>query len=513
MMPPMDLRSQVLCVVALVLGAVLGVNAGRHGHNAARASASTSVADAASAPGAFNSKGKHGGVPGSREKSKPNGTGVSSPAGPTTTLNDVRLMLDQDFMHISTEEWLADFRRVVGGLPVTDLRAAMDLFWADWKMHKRAIVVGGAFDALISRWLDVAPQEMMAWAKNVDATPHERELLGFITFLKASEHADPRSTWKTFQALGGEAPGMALNFGIFADSFVEKTARKNPTMAAEIAGSQTDPAVAMKAITSVAKIWAGADVDAALRWVQSLPAGPPRDGAMADVLRELAGKDPKRALEMLHDGAAASPGMDTRDAIFSGIAKEHPDLIIGMIQRGEFRPDMQSEANQVAKEIATQNPDDMRRLMQQLPAGAVRDVFAKAVAQNIVDDEDFSGALKTIDQIGPGMERWAAMEQYGNARAKTSIPDTTAWLAALPPGFGRDAAIKGFVETAAKANPQMAADWGASISDSILRWHAVEGTFADWHRKAATAASTWLVESAKLSADEKARLMETVSKK
>lgn len=513
MMPLMDLRSQVLCVIALVLGAVLGVNAGRHGHSAASASAGTSVADASSAQGAFDSKGKHGGAPGSREKSKPNGTGVSSPAGPTTTLNDVRLMLDQDFMHISTEKWLADFKRVGAGLPVTDLRAAMDLFWANWKTHKRGVVLGGAFDALISRWLAVDPQEMMAWAKNVDATPHERELLGFITFLKASEHADPISTWKTFQALGGEAPGMALNFGIFADSFVEKIARKNPTMAADIAGSQTDPAVAMKAITSVAKIWAGADVDAALRWVQSLPAGLARDGAMADVLRELAGKDPKRALEMLHDGGAASLGMDTRNAIFSGIAEALPDLIIGMIQRGEFRPDMQSEANQVAKEIATQNPDDMRRLMQQLPAGAVRDVFAKAVAQNIVDDKDFAGALKAIDQIGPGMERWTAMEQYGNARAKTSIPETTAWLATLPAGFGRDAAIKGFVEEAAKENPQMAAEWGTSIGDTILRWHAMEGAYELWHRKDTSAASAWLGESAKLSADEKARLMETVTEK
>nr|MBA3386654.1 hypothetical protein [Chthoniobacterales bacterium] len=81
-----------------------------------------------------------------------------------------------------------------------------------------------------------------------------------------------------------------------------------------------------------------------------------------------------------------------------------------------------------------------------------------------------------------------------------------AWLATLPSGGSRDAAVTAYTQRVAATDPQAAAQWAETIGNESTRNSQMESIAAAWLKTDANRASVWIVNSS-LSNGVKARLL------
>lgn len=504
----MTLRFQIVCVAALLLGALLG---GRSGHRKMSGPAAAPPSSRASSKGdAAHTSGTARRAAGSAATGSSSSERNHTSATPATTINDLRALLAQDLFRVSQEKWNAEMARVIVGLPDADLRAALDLCLADWKSRKRQLVLGAVVERLADRLKSSSAAVMLDWAVHADITPREKQFLAAFALITTDEHDDPLAVWKSLADAGLDVPGQWLNFGIFSDTLVEKIARQQPAEAGSLAAAQSDASVRMKSIPDVATVWAEKDADAALRWLNSLKPDTARDAAMIEVMGTIADRDAVRALRMLKDIADPTLAADARVAVFEHMSVEAAS---DMIERGEIRADMQREMTALARHNLMAGSFDVnQRTMQMLPSGPVRDAFALVLAETQTSAGTFDRSMGVITQMSPGPERWDAMRDLGSSRAHHSVADTTSWLATLPAGFGRDAAIEGFASHVAEKDPKLATEWSSSVGDPIFRQRTMQDAYKAWASRDPAASAAWLAATPNLSATEKAHLTEKTSK-
>jgi hypothetical protein len=80
------------------------------------------------------------------------------------------------------------------------------------------------------------------------------------------------------------------------------------------------------------------------------------------------------------------------------------------------------------------------------------------------------------------------------------------WLEGLGGGGARDAAVGSFSSTIAETDPEVAIAWAVTITDGAGRTRATRQAMNEWLKRDATAARTWIQNSA-LGDAEKARLL------
>jgi hypothetical protein len=86
-----------------------------------------------------------------------------------------------------------------------------------------------------------------------------------------------------------------------------------------------------------------------------------------------------------------------------------------------------------------------------------------------------------------------ALDLFASSRTGGNYTEAANWIGTMPPGPHRDAALKGFVPTAARVDGATAMDCALTISDPLLRnriyceahatWSKADASQADAYRK------------------------------
>jgi hypothetical protein len=287
-------------------------------------------------------------------------------------------------------------------------------------------------------------------------------------------------------------------------------ANTDPASAASYAMSLPTGRYQSEAISSVASEWAREDLTAALEWVSKLHKGEAQESALAQVLSHWAKEDPLAAAEYTISKVApeqmssaltsvskywadsdprqaldwsATLDSETRQrfqgSIFTWWSSEDPAAVAEYIARvgdGELQ---RREAISIAGQFASTDPESAARWVERLSDEQAREVAATQVSR-----------------------RWAQIDAYAASE----------WLSKMEAGPTRDGAISGFTSELAEIEPEGAANWAATISDESKRTASIVGVVLEWKEINLQAARDWLTKSAAVNPEQKAELLQILSK-
>lgn len=430
------------------------------------------------------------------------GTLTKKPDKPVkkTTLDDLRRLLAINLYDCDLRRLFHDFEALPKGLPAADLPAAAATLWSS--PHRMWTIM--TLIEVLNRWAESEPKAPLDWLRTLNGEDKSVQLMR-ENLLHVIGKAHPDLLW---QEIGPTQEWMRE--GWIASGMIGQYFAGDLNLAQKFFDALTDPCVRDFAFSSIASELAKKDPAAAIAWARSQTQSDWSDQVIANLYGRLAEKNPDVALAALNDTGTPLTSQQ-RERALEGLAEHHPDRLRSFIADGGLKSATMSEVKWLANNMK-KLPRDLIDLAANVPAGEVRDSFLSSVAFKLSEQGDLEGAEKALRAVHPSLERVTAMREYAKGRASKSIADTTAWLTSLPPGPDRDAAIEGFTWHADETQPQMAIEWATAIAAPQYRETAIESAFDTWHKNNAKAAEAWLNGASALSADEKARLMEKVTK-
>ena len=244
--------------------------------------------------------------------------------------------------------------------------------------------------------------------------------------------------------------------------------------------------------TTVSKEWAKNDVNAALEWAKTLPAGK-RAGAYNGVIGSLASENPQRASAMALE---LEPGKDRRNLI-GNIAeswgRQSPAEALSWVQSLEEGDERDSALSKTLGGWAQAEPAEAAAYLDQMDeeergehVGAVAGPWARqdpaGAATWLVDQPEGDGKNEGMRQV---MWMWTATEPEA----------ASTWLAEQPPGPSRDHGVVSLASTTFETDPAAAVTWASSISDETMREQHVTNGMNRWTREEPEAASEWMQTS------------------
>jgi hypothetical protein len=444
--------------------------------------------------------------------SSPHGSGAAAAPGASTgkrktkpeetaSLEDLRQLLATEFWEANLARTFQLAQKILRALPASDLPAAAAMLWEQSSQKPWAPLF---LTEIVNRWAEADPKATLAWMKTLSGNET------FVFYMRAHVlqtlgTKDPESLWAE---IGQTQEWMDDRW--VASGFIGRAFGTSPELAKKFLASVTDPGVRRMAVGMVISALAENDVRAALALARSLPDARERESALREAYKALAASDPDAALAALRTNTSEMP-VSIRKRLLSKLAQEHPDRARQFIADGGLRTASQEEATALARGIG-KSIGEFAALAAHFPEGPSRDTFLGAVAEELAESGDLDAAWKALQNVQPGLERQSAMQGYSAAMAGKSVAEASAWLAALPAGHDRDAAIRGFVFKINDQKPQMACEWALSMSDAVYREDVIESAFSMWHKQDAPAAEAWLTASSTIPTAEKSRLLDEIAK-
>ena len=498
-------RQQVFWLVCFIAGIWLGVRSGHSTNGTCDTADSAARSDdtalhSAKQGGAATARGTSSSGSSSTESSASHGGAKSTAAAKKATLDDLRRLLALDPYECDLRKMLGEFENISKRLADSDLPVAAAMLWGDhhrfWSVMTLAEV--------INRWGDIDPKAALDWLRDVKGDEKIARLIRQNVLSQiGKKHPDllwaeigPTKEWMEDDWL---ASGM-IGAGFASDL----------NLAQKFLDAVTDPGVRHFALSAIAGELATKDPAAAIAWLRSQPRSERGDDILSNMYGRLAEKNPDAALAAMNDPSTGLRSQD-RERIVSSLAEHHPQRAQAIIAAGGLKSATMSLARHMGWSYNAASAVSMLALAPEVPAGEVRDAFLSQISSRLSNSGDLDRAWQAIGDINPSIERISAMQNYGEARAKKSIADTTTWLSGLPAGADRDAAITGFTHAAIDKQPQMAIEWATAITDPVYRDDEIENAFVNWHRADAKAADVWLSKARALSTADKTRLKEKVA--
>ena len=226
--------------------------------------------------------------------------------------------------------------------------------------------------------------------------------------------------------------------------------------------------------------WAAADANHAVLWAQSLPEGPVKTVALAQV-----------GCQLRHDvGNWAESDPSAGAAWVNGLPEG--DAKVGVIAC-------------LATIWAHQDPVAAANFVSTLPAGTAQNQAVAAVVTTwaLTDPKQ---AAQWVGQIPESAARDQALQGLIGIWGGQDANGVAQWLQSLPQTPSRDVAISAFSGTVADRFPAIAFQWAETISDATLRSQQLENVAGIWLKQDPTAAQQNIVQS-NLPQDIKSRLL------
>jgi len=187
---------------------------------------------------------------------------------------------------------------------------------------------------------------------------------------------------------------------------LRRWAELNPNAAVNWLSQVGDAGVRRELTDVLAIAWSDKDLPGALTWVQSLPEGPAKDRAMADLGYEVARVDSVNALQI----AAQLPASDYASEL----------LIHSMAQ------------------YASADPEQSAQLALSLPEGSLRDRTVSSVATILAKQDGGAAVNFAVNNIPPGPELDRAVVGVVQLWSQDNASGSQAWVYSLPDSFIRD---------------------------------------------------------------------------
>jgi hypothetical protein len=106
------------------------------------------------------------------------------------------------------------------------------------------------------------------------------------------------------------------------------------------------------------------------------------------------------------------------------------------------------------------------------------DLAAASIAAANIDSETNSRAAWLLENLKTDGHR--ALEDFTETWTEKNYVDAAKWISSLQPGPKRDAALKGFIPTAARIDGATSMDWALTVSDPLLRNQMYSGSYVKW---------------------------------
>jgi hypothetical protein len=318
----------------------------------------------------------------------------------------------------------------------------------------RALPPKDSFIFEVRRRAKEDPTAAMDWLQSQHSGSERLRGMLEVVALWAAEDSESALLW-----LESNAQGLArletLNNGI------ELWAERNPTEASQwIDGMANDgsKAVAAKAL---AVTWAQAEPTVAAEWVAGLPAGPIQEQAKEALAKSW----------VMQDAKAAS---------------------IWALTEAEFNGDYDL-LDETIREFSKQSPEEAESFVRDLAEANYSEI---AVASHVMGraEEDPAATAEWLARMAPTDPIYSA--EYANGLmqiwAESDSIAASEWLSTQNPGQLRDAAISGFSESILRYEPEAAAVWANTMSDTDRRMEQLTHNIEIWARSQPTEALEWI---------------------
>ncbi len=379
----------------------------------------------------------------------------------------------------------------------------------------------------IKTWSDTDPAAALAWlSANAKGAAYTNSIAGVLTNLSASDPAAALA----YVAQLPESAQRETDYGTVLGQY----AKDDPTAAfnwlnTNLTDNDHDTALA-SAVSQLAKV----DPDTAAADYLQMPAGGPRDSITGAIADSLAAQDTQAALTWVQNLPA-----DTADSVRSQAMKSvitawknvDPVAAANYVQNLATDPTLAGPIGGVAYAYAGVDGPGALAWAQALPAGPTQDNAVRSSITGLAQTDPQTawqeasvilqqqGTINANTAInGPTLRQvitaWAETDPAGAAQAAlnlttagtrvnsiTAVATTWAqqdpdglntWMQTLPQGAERDAAVAQYVMTQASSDPAAAYRLATGIGDDISRYNQIVISLTAWAKKDPTAAQAAL---------------------
>ncbi len=286
------------------------------------------------------------------------------------------------------------------------------------------------------------------------------------------------------------------------------------------------------------KRWVVLDPKAATAWVDRLPPGPSKAGAVQSLASGWASDNWQAAWSWANDLSADSEKQLALLQVGYELAKIEPvralTLAIGLTP-GASRDDLLDYS---ASLWASRNPDDATQWAKQIPDEILRQRMLSQILTAWGDRDPAAAANMAAQSLAPGrplddavvsiVQRWAQTDPVAAGAWVRRFPESdlreTAsqelvklwvdkapkqvelWLGSLETGSERDSAVAAYATKIFPTAPKTAAAWVASIGDEARRLTELQHLGESWLQTDTVGARNWL-KTAPISDELKAQIL------
>lgn len=298
------------------------------------------------------------------------------------------------------------------------------------------------------------PTAAMDWLQSQHSGSERLRGMLEVVALWAAEDSESALLW-----LESNAQGLArletLNNGI------ELWAERNPAEASQwIDGMANDGSKAIAA-KALAATWAQAEPTVAAEWVAALPVGPIQERAKEALVKSW----------VMQDAKAAS---------------------IWALAEAEFNGDYDL-LDETIREFSKQSPEEAESFVRDLAEANYSEIAIASLVMGRAE-EDPAATAEWLARMAPTDPIYSA--EYANGLmqiwAENDSIAASEWLSVQNPGQQRDAAISGFSESILRYEPEAAAVWANTISDTDRRMSQLTHNIEIWARAQPSEALEWV---------------------
>ncbi len=334
-------------------------------------------------------------------------------------------------------------------------------------------------------------EEALDWAESLQEPVRTKAIKSALAVLAFN---NPRAAWESLQRIPDGADRNET-----AQLILERWGRRDPAAALNWADENAGDEMLRNMAGSLILNLAERDPQAAVAYLDNLPLGDARDHILRNVIGKAAYADPDATAHWVEqlsgaDRSTAIPALLRAWASFE--PREAAEYAEQLGEDEQFWPGIDGIAGNwsrmdpaAAVEWAESLPDGERLQALVSAAGgwAQSDPVSAAGYVGALDDATFQQAA--AERVVTEWGQWQPAEAAAWVQSTFDDPairgpsyralaslwldayprDASAWIATLPEGVDRDAAVTVLLEDLASADPQTAAAWAGTLFDPALR--------------------------------------------
>lgn len=366
-------------------------------------------------------------------------------------------------------------------------------------LREREAATSGALESIAVESPRTAVDAVM---KMPAGTLRERLVASVAASIAARDPIAAAELVRDFQ----HGPVGAITTGVV----IPELAKVNPVAALELIKNFSDIASQQEGYVELARSWADADLDAAVAWAKTLPAGETQEKALVGLLESWTNKDPAAAARFVETSMNPNNRGPMLAEVAGSWARQDPLAATDWASKLPAGLSRNQAVVSALSEWAVEAPSDAAEYVVKLPVGVEQTEAAMAVIQRWADADPETVAL-WIEQFPEGELR----EQAGTAllgRWGQVEPGAAGdWVGKLPVGAFRDTAAAQLAQALVENDAPAAFQWIGSISDATARDLAYERGFRTWLAHDPTKARQWMEQETNLPLTVQRRLKSLVN--